>query len=622
MKPAPSNGFQIEAISGPLRARIWPVQPGCIVIGRGVGCHVRIPDPLVSRQHCELRFEDDTLTLRDLGSSNSVLLNGTPIREAQLQIGDRFSLAGSVFRVGEVKRKPGNDPKRPSDSATAVTLNIERDLYLQATLADSTLGRSPRTVNELHALFTLSREFSIESTLTGLWEHLNQHLRDRFKPENIWLASYLPAEHSLLLYPGPVLTPGAETPREWMLDTAKRSQGALFPRSVRRGATRVMETTLLAPIASAGDTVGVAALRTSVPHGVFDEADLEYLLALTSTFAPFVRMAERREQLVRDYRPCEKPTAPQLLGSSPLMRALRDLVRKASTSRLPVLLLGESGTGKELVARHIHDLGARRAFPYVALNCATIKQELFESEMFGHEKGAFTGATARRIGRFQEAHGGTLFLDEVADCSIDNQARMLRVLEAGTFHRVGGNEEITVDTRIIAATNKNVFDMMERESFRSDLYYRLGHLVIQLPALREIAEDIPVLAHHFLKCSSLPSGRSIEGFSQPSLDKLQAWRWPGNVRELRACVERAILTTESTIIQEHDITMPQFAGSHAALPVPASEVPLITLEEIERRHIELVLKHCRNKVRPAAKILGISHVTLYARLRDFGISEE
>jgi DNA-binding NtrC family response regulator len=611
------NGYQIEALSGPLRARVWPVTHVRTVIGRGLGCHIRISDPLVSRQHCELCIEDGTLVLRDLGSSNSVLLNGQPVREASLHPGDRFSLAGSMFRVKSLESRVTPQGVQITDEAdTAVTLSIDRDLYLQPDFTDGTSAATPRTILELHALFTLSRAFSMESTLTGLWERLHLHLRERFNPEHLWLAAYLPAERALLLLPtGP--QEAVDVPRDWMLDVAERRRATLFPRTVRSGATRGLETTLVAPISCGEDIVGVVALSTAVPRGVYDESDLEYLLALTSTFAPFVRMAERREQLQRDQLTATGPRGPELLGSSPPMRALRDLVRKAAASRLPVLLLGESGTGKELVARHIHDLGPRQSQPYVPINCATLQPELFESEMFGHERGAFTGATGRRIGRFQEAHGGTLFLDEVADCSPDNQARMLRVLESGTFHRVGGKEEIEVDTRIVAATNKNVFQMMETGAFREDLYYRLGGLVIQLPPLREMREDIPVLAHHFLRRSPLPSGRRIEAFSQQALDKMQAWRWPGNVRELRICVERAMLTTESTTIQEQDITMPLLSGTPRPAPV-SQEVQLLSLEAVERQHIERVLKHCGGKVRPAAKILGISYVTLYARLRDFG----
>ncbi|MBI3119203.1 MAG: sigma 54-interacting transcriptional regulator [Candidatus Hydrogenedentes bacterium] len=620
--------LQIEAVSGPLRGNVWHLSEAPLVFGRSVGCHIRLSDPLASRRHCEVWLEHGQVCLRDLGSSNAIFVNGRPVRLASLSEGDEFSLGASVFRVvPSIKEDLHTASVDPSP--TPATLSPVRDAYLRHRPGNEALSTSPRTIEELHALFTLSRTFSMESTLVGLWECLNEHLRRRFKPVHVWLATYLPIEDSLLLHPSTNPPDGAKEPRDWMKQAILEKHAALFPRFTGRASTKALETTMIAPISSATDVVGVAALHTHSPQGVYDENDLEYLLAVTSTFAPFVRMAERREQLQRDqaYRSAQGAPTARLVGESKPLVELREITRRAAQSRLPVLLEGESGTGKELIARMIHDLSARAAQPYVALNCAAIPSELFESEMFGHERGAFTGAHARRIGRFEEAHSGTLFLDEIADCSKENQARMLRVLETGRFRRVGGREEVAVDTRIVCASNKDLLNEVNSGNFRQDLYYRLSGFVVKLPPLRELTGDIPRLANHFLAeaCQCLPKG--VTGISEEAMQLLQSWHWPGNGRELRATIERAVLIAKDPLIAPCDIAIP---GLTAPLPGsgylrapavdPAGTVP--TLQEVERQHIQYALERCEGKVRAAARLLGISHVTLYARIKEYGLQGE
>jgi len=296
---------------------------------------------------------------------------------------------------------------------------------------------------------------------------------------------------------------------------------------------------------------------------------------------------------------------------------VRDLAGRSAKSELAVMVLGETGTGKELLARMIHDLSPRAKNPYVVVNAAAIPRELFETEMFGHEKGAFTGAARQKPGHFEVAHGGTLFLDEVGDLSLDNQARILRIIESGRFHRVGGTREVAVDVRIVTATNRPLGSKESTKWFRPDLYHRLSGVVILMPPLRDRKSDINELVDHFLKRMQRAAPYGVHSLSQAAVDKLMVYDWPGNVRELRSCVERAAALAQSEQIEADDIVLPNESkgesdsGSH-----------LLTLSEAERHHIVRILKRHKWNIRSAAQALRISRVTLYKKINDYAIVEE
>jgi DNA-binding NtrC family response regulator len=303
--------------------------------------------------------------------------------------------------------------------------------------------------------------------------------------------------------------------------------------------------------------------------------------------------------------------AERLVGTSRAMRGVIDQVRTVAATDASVLLAGESGTGKELVARTIHWNSARRDGPFLAVNCAAIPEALLESELFGHVKGAFTGADRARRGLFAEANGGTLFLDEIADMPLGLQAKLLRALQEKTVRPVGGNEEVQLDLRVVSASNRDLAAEVREGRFREDLYYRLAVIPIRLPSLRERPEDIPLLARHFLDRVAAGLSRSFEGFSDEALAQLVAHRWPGNVRELENVVERAATLARSPVIGPADL------GLDFAAPGPLETRARPTLAELERRYIEQVLAEAGGDKVRAARVLGISVRTLqrYAKSR-------
>jgi DNA-binding NtrC family response regulator len=302
----------------------------------------------------------------------------------------------------------------------------------------------------------------------------------------------------------------------------------------------------------------------------------------------------------------------EIIASDPKMQAVLELARSVAPADATVLITGETGTGKELIARAIHHWSARADQVFVAVNCAALAETLLESELFGHEKGAFTGAVAQRRGRFELAHGGTLFLDEVGEMSPALQAKLLRVLQEGTLERVGGTKTVTVDVRVIAATNRDLQAMVAAKAFRDDLYYRLSVFPIGLPPLRERPADILPLAEHILHQMSRRRDKRIVGFSEEAKTLLQAYGWPGNIRELQNVTERAaILCREDRIGPDHlNLTLP-------AAPSPTGPK---TLKAVERETILLALAAHQGNRRKAAEQLGIGLRTLYTRLREYGIS--
>ncbi|MFJ2363115.1 sigma-54-dependent transcriptional regulator [Pseudomonas sp. NPDC087697] len=316
-----------------------------------------------------------------------------------------------------------------------------------------------------------------------------------------------------------------------------------------------------------------------------------------------------------------------LVGDSPTFRQVLQAVDSVRDSNATILLTGESGTGKEMVARAIHKHGNRADKPFVAVNCAAIPEGLLESEMFGHRKGAFTGAVADRVGRFMQADKGTLFLDEVGDMPLALQAKILRALQERVIEPVGDPRERKVDVRVIAATNKNLLEAVANKEFREDLYYRLNVFPIPLPALRERVEDIAALARHFAHTMGATAGKRINGFSPEALQAMTDYSWPGNIRELQNCVERATIVASGAVIEEDDLPAYLFAsrrsgdGASAVLN-ESTGVPSdldAALAEVERNYILAALQQSNGVQAAAAQLIGISERSFWYRLKKLGI---
>lgn len=322
-----------------------------------------------------------------------------------------------------------------------------------------------------------------------------------------------------------------------------------------------------------------------------------------------------KEQVAEVTRPSE------IIGQGAAMQRVFDAIETVGPTDATVLVTGESGTGKELVARAIHHASQRRFHPLVVIHCGALTETLLESELFGHEKGAFTGAQYRKKGKFEIAEGGTVFLDEIGDISLKTQTDLLRVLQEREIVRVGGNQSIKVDFRVVAATNKSLESLIEEGRFRPDLFYRLNVFRIELPALRDRKEDIPLLVNHFVTKFSREMNKRITRVAPRAMDLLQQHTWPGNVRELENAVERAMVVAQEPEIREQDFALARVNGSAVTSsyggPVPDAK----TLEDIEKAHILHVLEECGGNQTRAAEVLDIDRVTLHHKLKKYGWSK-
>lgn len=309
-----------------------------------------------------------------------------------------------------------------------------------------------------------------------------------------------------------------------------------------------------------------------------------------------------------------------LIGQSPGLEEVLDTIRQVAPSRANVMIQGETGTGKELVARAIHRLSPRTKSPLITVHCAALPTNLLESELFGHEKGAFTGATERRQGRFELADGGSIFLDEIGEIDTTVQVKILRVLEERAFERVGGHDTLEVDVRLIAATNKDLEAMVKEGTFREDLFYRLNVVTIDLPPLRERREDVPLLMQKFLDEFNQENSKSIEGFTSDCQQALISYDWPGNIRELRNVIERMVVLARQERLTVRDL--PAHMRKNADEPVPVAVMPNMSLDEVEKNMILRALEAHQGNRTKAAEQLGISRRTLHRKLNEYGLRDE
>ena len=378
---------------------------------------------------------------------------------------------------------------------------------------------------------------------------------------------------------------------------------------------------IAAPVEYQGEILGTLEVLNPKEKPRFEEADLVLVEALASQVAIAIRYCDGYEKLNNENIALKKAIGLEnaIIGQSKAVREVVQLAERVAPFEVTVLLTGESGTGKELVAGLIHERSPRKEKPFVAVNCSALPESLIESELFGHEKGAFTGATNRRKGKFEMASGGTLFLDEIGDMSFGIQAKILRVLESGIIERIGGDQIIETDVRIIAATNKNLRLLMEEEKFREDLYYRLHEMHIEIPPLKERKADIPLLTNHFLLLFSNMFRKNVVGVSEEVLDLFMKHEWPGNIRELKNVIKVAVILSDEPTISLG--SLPEELRLKTAQRVSPSNDGQ-TIEGVEKKHIiRSLLENNWNKSKTARK-LNISRPTLDAKIRQYGLRPE
>ncbi|MDI1477396.1 sigma-54 dependent transcriptional regulator [Polyangium sp. y55x31] len=362
-------------------------------------------------------------------------------------------------------------------------------------------------------------------------------------------------------------------------------------------------------------STAVQAMRSGADDFITKPVDFDALTLSIERAIERTNLKAEAEELRRQLREREGEGFEGLIGSSPALQKVYRVAKQVAPARATVLITGESGTGKGELARAIHKKSPRAGGPFITLHCAALAESLLESELFGHERGAFTGADKRRVGRFEQANGGTLFLDEVGEIPPATQVKLLRVLQERTFERVGGNEPVEVDVRLIAATNRDLAKDVHDGRFREDLYYRLNVVHVEMPALRLRGGDVLLLAQHFLKRFAVENKKRIDGFNDRARAKLLAHRWPGNVRELENAIERAVVLCEGTQIDEGDLPI-----DVAPLPKGGVRIPGATMAEIERFAILSTLDATNGSTAKAAEMLDISVRTIQYRLHEYGIA--
>ncbi|MCC6511673.1 MAG: sigma 54-interacting transcriptional regulator [Pirellulaceae bacterium] len=416
----------------------------------------------------------------------------------------------------------------------------------------------------------------------------------------------------------------------------------------RESGQRQTSSIICAPLKQGQQVVGLLHVYTALDERMLTDADLELAVAVADSLAVALSHQSSREQLSQSLATSQRKIdllerelgwQHEMVGNSPAMLKVRSAIERAGPTGATILVRGESGVGKELVARAIHMRSPRRQAPLVCLNCAALAPTLLESELFGHEKGAFTGATERKIGKFEAANGGTLMLDEIGEMIPELQAKFLRVLEGQSFERLGGNKPIHTNVRVIAATNRDLEQAVRDKQFRSDLYFRLRVIEIDVPPLRERTGDVAILAEHFLTMLRAHAGRRIDGIAPATLELLQRYNWPGNVRELRNVIERAVVLGSSSVIEPEDVSLAPLAplvpaplgqatGTGDANNAPTNssltassnvQMPFraISLEQLEKEHILATLAAYKGNKSRAAIVLGVERSTLDRKLKKY-----
>ena len=618
-------------------------------IGRGEDNVVQLSDPAISRRHCDIEWRDGGFVLVDAGSRNRTLVNGKPVSRHPLEQGDEVAIGKT--RLAFLPAEGGLAVLRQA-MPSRVTMEVGSGELLRAASAAS--GRDQRAARHLASLAGLGQRLrSIEG-------------RAELGPAACEAArASLAADRALLLLRdagGKVATSASAVahagadgqlalPRDAM-DKVLTESKAIAVDGMAGG-----RSAMLAPLHGPdGATIGLLYADRLAGGGAsgtpppWDEIDLLGLGCVAHLVSAAMAGLAAREALERENQSLEEQTGGrEFIGSSPEARAVLGFVAKVGPTDATVLLTGESGSGKEMVARGVHQASRRRRQAFVAVNCAALTETLIESELFGHEKGAFTGATERKIGRFEAADKGTLFLDEVGELPLGCQTKFLRVLEEQSFERVGGTRPIEVDVRVVAATNRDLGEMVRRGQFREDLFYRLSVIHVVVPPLRARPGDIPPLADHFLGRLRRQVARRVTGFSPQAMEALTRHAWPGNVRELRNAIERAIVLGEGELIRVEDLPPPLSvgAGAPALSPTPqapspsafgspapvdvpgamgaptpvAMPVPAVarSLRDLERDGIVAALAATGGNKAQAAAILEIDRSTLYKKIKDYGI---
>lgn len=614
---------RLTAISGKLKGGLFTISVDSFVIGRETAANLCIADASVSRRHSIIEKESDSYVITDLDSLNGTFVNDVPVKSRKLEHGDRVRIGESQFlflvQEGNVSSKSSKVKLDEGQVLSGSTVQVRFDDALYIMARDlSALMKVSTTINAIRGLEELQ-----ERLLGLLFEVVPaQHgaimlsAEESFNNESIFALDRVKGKDQPVTISKTiaqqVLRDGvALLTNDVATDQYLATESMLSSRAV---------SVMCVPIIMLERKMGVLYLDTSLESDVFNRDHLQLVTAICCIAAVAIENARHFEWLESENRRLldDVNLEHNMIGEGPVMQRVYYFISKVAPTDSNVLIVGESGTGKELAARAIHRNSKRAQKPFIAVNCAALTETLLESELFGHEKGAFTGAFNQKKGRLEITEGGTLFLDEIGEITPALQVKLLRVLQEREFERVGGTQTIKVDIRLIAATNKNLEDAIEAGDFRRDLFYRLNVVSFEMPRLRERKEDIPLLANYFAQKYSAKCNRRVTGISTEARNYLTAYEWPGNVRELENAIERAVVlgTTESIlpedlpeVILERE-TLVSAAGYHEAVVETKKRIILSAIDQANGSYTE------------AAKILGVHPNYLHRLIRNLNLRSQ
>ncbi|AWM38106.1 Transcriptional regulatory protein ZraR [Gemmata obscuriglobus] len=624
---------------------VFPLHEGTrYKLGRAPTNRVVLRDDLCSREHAEVFAAEGGWFVRDLGSLNGTHLNGELLRsDRPLRPQDELRLGRTRFVfVDEMSQLPDPPQVAPAPAEHVDGLEIRKRLgqtrYQQQPSttpdAEATLPAArvppPQAVG---VLYRLALDMAAAADKPALCV-LAADAVFRATPAEVVAVLALKEGRELELVTHRVRNGGPATYHkvsQFVSSEVLSDRQAILAENVATDrmlkdrdsiAELKVASLICAPIMADDKVLGLLHLYRTIGHAPLNADDLEFTLAVARHLGTVWHRFSRQASLSAENRSLRSQLKieSEIVGESAVLQQIESQVVRVAETRATVLVRGESGSGKELVARAIHLHSPRREGAFICLNCAALTETLLESELFGHEKGAFTGATERMVGKFEAADNGTIFLDEIGEMALSTQAKFLRVLEGHPFERVGGNTAIKVDVRVVAATNRPLEEAVRAGTFRRDLFYRLQVVQLDVPPLRDRLDDVPLLAEHFLKRFARETARKFKGFTPEALDKLRAYRWPGNVRELRNVIERAVALGNGPQLDAADIWL---SGLDVGAPVVSAALVYKpeTIEEVEKRHILETLKHTDWNKSRAATILGIERSTLDRKIDRYGLTK-
>jgi Nif-specific regulatory protein len=624
---------RLKVLKGENAGKTYQLTSEEFFIGRDENNDIQILDETCSRHHTRLKLSEEYFIISDLSSNNGTFVNGKKVKEHILQNGDNILIGNSLFAFENEEVSTIQQRQTRLLQDTPENIKIESVLSAEDTLPfksieSSSVADYQAIQQKLKRLYEISEKLCDIIELPELFAKILEFIKTIISMERCYLM--LADEKSGETDVVAVFAPEDEIViSQSIINKTLKEKNALlvsnagldkFLKNRKSVVQHKIGSVMCVPLISRGKLLGLIYTECQPEKYIFTEDDLQFLNAFAHQGALAIDNLQRYTRVTSELKQLKKsvlgiPDKSNIIGKHPKFKEVVETAYKIASANSTVLLLGETGTGKEIIARFIHEQSPRKNNSFIAINCAALVETLLESELFGYEKGAFTGAIAKRQGKFELADTGTIFLDEIGDLSHNLQAKLLRVLQEKQFYPIGGNKSIEVDVRIITATNRDIEKAVKDKLFRDDLYYRLSPVTIKLPPLRERPEDIPLLAYHFLEKINRESKKNVRGIANEAMEILKKYFWPGNIRELQNIIERAVVLCDSEIITPNDLPLDIKIQKDVIL----NTGKCISLQDAEKQCIILALEHTGWKKGEAAKLLGISWPTLNKKMEEYDL---